>query len=147
MTAVQSMQQYVSIALARPRLYASLLGTFAGLALILAVVGLYGLIAYAVTRRTHEIGIRMALGAQPTDVLRSILNQGMLLTLAGLAIGGLGSVALVRLLKTLLYGVSANDGTTYATVGILLVLVTLIAVYVPARRASKVDPMVSLRYE
>jgi putative ABC transport system permease protein len=116
-------------------------------ALILAVVGLYGLIAYAVTRRTHEIGIRMALGAQPTDVLRSILNQGMLLTLAGLAIGGLGSVAFVRLLKTLLYGVNANDGTTYATVGILLVVVTLIAVYVPARRASKVDPMVSLRYE
>ena len=98
-------------ALARPRLYALLLGTFAGLALILAVVGLYGLIAYAVTRRTHEIGIRMALGAQPTDVLRSILNQGMLLTLAGLAIGSLGSVVLVRLLKTLLYGVSANDAT------------------------------------
>ncbi len=146
-TSIETMQQYVDTALARPRLYAWLLGTFAGLALILAAVGLYGLIAYAVTRRTHEIGIRMALGAQPPDVLRSILSDGMRLTLIGLVVGVMFAIALVRLLNSLLYGVGANDLTTYAAVAALLAVVALIAVYVPARRASRVDPMVSLRYE
>jgi putative ABC transport system permease protein len=146
-TAIETMQQYVATALARPRLYAWLLGTFASLALILAAVGLYGLIAYAVSRRTHEIGIRMALGARPTDVLRSVLKHGMRLTLAGLAVGVVCATALVRLLTSLLYGVGASDLTTFGVVAALLAVVALVAVYVPARRASRVDPMVSLRYE
>ncbi len=147
LTSIQTMQQYVTTALARPKLYAWLLGTFASLALILAAVGLYGLIAYTVTRRTHEIGIRMALGAQSTDVLRSILSHGMRLTLTGLAIGAIGAFGLVRLFSSLLYGVGARDLTTYAAVTALLGSVALIAVYVPARRASRVDPMASLRFE
>jgi putative ABC transport system permease protein len=147
LTAVQGMQQYVTTALARPRLYAWLLGTFAGLALILAAVGLYGLVSYTVSRRTREIGIRMALGAQRFNILRWILNQGMRLTLAGLAAGVISAAALVRLLSSLLYGVGARDVATYAVVAALLMVVALIAVYVPARRASRVDPMVSLRYE
>jgi len=146
-TAVQTMQQYVATALARPRLYAWLLGSFAGLALLLAAVGLYGLMAYTVSGRTHEIGIRMALGARPAEVVSSVLMQGMRLTLAGLAVGVTGAIALVRLLASLLYGVGANDFANYAAVAALLAVVALIAVYVPARRASRVDPMVSLRHE
>ena len=147
LTSIQTMQQYVTTALARPKLYTWLLGTFAGLALVLAAVGLYGLLAYTVSRRTREIGIRIALGAQSTDVWRSILNHGMRLTLAGLAVGIVCAFGLVRLLSSLLYGVSAYDLATYAAITVLLVATALIAVYVPARRASRVDPMVSLRYE
>src|SRR5437867_3214706 len=146
-TAVQPMEQYISAALARPRLYAVLLGTFASLALLLAAVGLYGLIAYAVSRRTHEIGIRMALGAQPRDVLRSTLWQGAILALAGLVLGTMGAIALTRFVASLLYGVSASDPATYTGVAALLGGVALIAAYVPARRASRVDPRVALRYE
>jgi len=146
-TAVQTMDQYVATAVARPRLYATLLGTFAFLALMLAAVGLYGLIAYAVTRRTHEIGIRMALGAPPVDVLRSIVAEGMRLTLVGLALGIVSAIALSRFITNLLYGVDAVDLNTYAGVAGLLALITLLAVYVPARRAARVDPMLALRYE
>jgi predicted permease len=146
-TAIQKMDQYVSASLARPRLYAVLLGTFASLALTLAAIGLYGLMAYSVGRRTHEIGIRIALGAQPKDVLRSTIGQGVKLALAGLSIGVVCATALSRFVAGLLYGVSAGDPTTYAAVTALLGGVALIATYVPARRASRIDPMAAVRHE
>ena len=146
-TAIQKMDQYVSAALARPRLYAVLLGTFASLALTLAAIGLYGLMAYSVSRRTHEIGIRMALGAQPKDVLRSTIVLGVRLALTGLSIGVVCAAALSRFVAQLLYGVSTGDLTTYAAVTVLLGGVALIATYVPARRASRIDPMAAVRYE
>jgi putative ABC transport system permease protein len=144
---VQPMAQYVSSALARPRLYAVLLGAFASLALLLAAVGLYGLMAYLVSRRTHEIGVRMALGAQPRDVLSSMLGEGARLVMAGLVLGLAGAMALSRFVVNLLYGVTASDLATYAAVVVLFGGVALFATYVPARRASRVDPMVALRYE
>jgi putative ABC transport system permease protein len=144
---VQPMEQYVSTALARPRLYAILLATFASLALLLAAVGLYGLMAYAVSRRTHEIGVRMALGAQKSDLLGLIIKNGMTLTLIGVAIGLAIAFALTRLMTTLLFGVTPTDAITFASVSAFLMLVALIACYIPARRATKVDPLVALRYE
>jgi predicted permease len=122
-------------------------GAFGVLALLLAAVGIYGLIAYSTRQRTHEIGIRMALGAQPRDVLRLILGHGMWLTGIGLALGVLASLALARLMTSLLFGVSASDPLTYVAVVILLALVALLACYLPARRAMRTDPMVALRYE
>jgi putative ABC transport system permease protein len=141
------MERYVSTALARPRLYANLLGTFASVALLLAAVGLYGLMAYAVSLRTHEIGVRMALGAQRRDVLRSILSQGARLTLAGLALGIVCAIALSRVVVKFLYGVTSADPLTYAGAAALLGAVAVAAAYLPARRASRVDPMVALRHE
>ena len=146
-TNVQRMRQYVSAALARPRLYAVLLGAFASLALVLAAIGLYGLMAYTVRKRTHEIGVRMALGAQPGEVLRSTLGQGCRLVLAGVALGVVCALLLSRLVANLLYGVPSNDPTTFAGVSALLGVVAMVAAYIPARRASRVDPLVALRYE
>jgi putative ABC transport system permease protein len=146
-TNVQPMQQYVSGALARPRLYAVLLGAFAALALLLAAVGLYGLMAYAVSRRTHEIGVRMALGARRLDVLGSILGEGARLTLAGLTVGAICAVVLSRVVGNLLYGVTPHDPLTYCGAALLLAVVALIAAYLPAHRASRVDPMAALRYD
>lgn len=144
---VQPMEQYVSTALARPKLYAVLLGTFASLALLLAAVGLYGLMAYTVSRRTHEIGVRMALGAQPRDVLGSMLGEGARLAGAGVALGAICAVVLSRVVVKLLYGVTAVDPLTYTGAAVLLGGVALVAVCLPARRAARVDPMVALRYE
>ncbi len=144
---VQLMAQYVSSALARPRLYAVLLGAFASLALLLAAIGLYGLMAYAVSRRTHEIGVRMALGAEQRDVLGSILGEGARLAAAGLALGAICAAVLSRVVGNLLYGVTTGDPLTYAGAAVLLGVVALIAAYLPARRASRVDPIVALRYE
>jgi predicted permease len=126
-------------------------GTFAGafglLALILAAVGIYGVMAYTTRQRTHEIAIRIALGAQRADVFWLVLGQGLLLTMTGLAAGIAVSLALTRYLKSVLFGVTATDVLTYAAVALLLCLVSLVACYIPARRATKVDPMVALRYE
>jgi putative ABC transport system permease protein len=146
-TDVQPMAQYVSSALARPRLYAMLLGTFAALALLLAAIGLYGLMAYAVSQRRHEIGVRMALGAQPRNVLGSMLGEGARLAVLGLVVGVACAIALSHLVANLLYGVTTGDLVTYAGVVLVLGGVALIATYVPARRASRVDPTVALRFE
>ncbi|MGH9955865.1 MAG: FtsX-like permease family protein, partial [Pyrinomonadaceae bacterium] len=132
---------------AEPRLFASLLTIFAVIALTLSAVGIYSVIAYSVTQRTREIGIRLALGAQRRDVLILVARQGLSLTLIGVAIGLAGAFALTRLMVGLLFGVTPTDAFTFATVSLGLIAVALIACYVPARRATKVDPLMALRYE
>jgi putative ABC transport system permease protein len=147
MAAVAPMDQLLADSLSRSRFTMFLLGIFAAVALLLAAVGIYGLTAYSVSQRTQELGIRIALGAQRQDVLRLVLAQGTRLTLLGLALGILAALALSRLLATLLFGVTATDPLTFAGVAALLALVALAACFIPARRATRVDPMVALRYE
>jgi putative ABC transport system permease protein len=144
---IRSMDDVVSGSVAQPRFASQLLGLFAVLALLLAAVGLYGLIAYTVTQRTREIGIRMALGASPRDVLKLVLGQGLKLALVGAAIGIAAALALTRLIQGLLFQVSPTDPVTFISVTALLTIVALAASYLPARRAMRVDPMVALRYE
>jgi putative ABC transport system permease protein len=144
---VRTMQDIVSGSMSSQRFPMVLLAVFAGLALLLASVGIYGVISYSVTRRTHEIGIRMALGAERKDVLRMVVGQGLRLALTGVAIGIAGALALTRFLVSLLYGVKPTDPLTFIAVSLILVAVALAACYIPARRAAKVDPMAALRYE
>jgi putative ABC transport system permease protein len=120
---------------------------FTALALALALIGLYGVLAYIVVQRTHEIGIRLALGAQPRNIVALVMTQGLQLVLFGLALGLAGAYALTRVLGRLLYGVSAADAPTFATITLLLLLVALLACWIPARRATKVAPLVALRHE
>ena len=141
------MEQYLAEEMAGRRFNMVLLGIFAGLALILAVVGIYGILAYIVTQQTHEIGIRMAMGAQRRDMLLFILRRGVRLTLIGVAIGLPAAWVVTRVMSSLLYGVSPRDPLTFIGMTLLLVTTALLASYIPARRATKVDPMVPLRYE
>jgi len=145
--AVQTMRDVFANSVATRRLSMWLFSVFALVALALAAIGIYGVIAYSVTQRTHEIGVRMALGAQASDVVRLIAGHSMKLTLIGIAIGLAGAFALTRVMSSLLYGVSATDIVTFATVTLLLLVVSFLASYIPARRAAKIDPMVALRYE
>jgi putative ABC transport system permease protein len=144
---IQTLDQVVSGSVQRDRFLMLLLGVFAAVALILAAVGLYGVMNYAVTQRTHEIGIRMALGASGGNVVKLIVGHGMMLTSIGVATGLAGAFAVTRVMATLLYEVSATDSLTFAGIAVLLSCVALVACLAPARRAIKVDPMQALRHE
>ena len=144
---IRTESQQIDRQIFQERLIARMSGFFGALALLLACIGLYGLVSYEVARRTREIGIRAALGAERRDVLRLVLSQGMRLTLVGVIVGTALALALMRYAKDLLYGVKAADPVTFLAVTVLLVAVTLGACYVPARRATQVDPVVALRHE
>ncbi|MGZ4985794.1 MAG: FtsX-like permease family protein, partial [Chthoniobacterales bacterium] len=144
---VRTMEDTIARTLLKRKFTMTLLTIFAGIAVALASIGLYGVMSYSVSQRTREIGIRMALGAQRADVLRLVVRQGMLLTLVGVALGLGGSLGLTRLISSLLFGVSATDIGTFGAVSTLLLLIALLACWLPARRASGVDPMVALRTE
>ena len=142
---VQTMEDLLEEEVGQRRLLTKLLGFFAGMALLLALIGIYGVIAYSVVERTQEVGIRRALGAQQSDILRLVIRQGLVLTLTGIAIGLVAASALTRVMKTLLFHVSATDPATFAGIGALFLLVALAASYIPARRATRIDPMAALR--
>jgi putative ABC transport system permease protein len=144
---VKTLDQYVDGSIAGPRFEATLLGLFAGLALLLTTIGLYGAISYAVAQRTREIGIRVALGAQRTSISRMVIRQAVVIVLSGLAVGLLASFAAVRLIRSSLYGITATDPVTFLVVPGLLLAVALLASYMPTRRAMRVDPVVALRHE
>ncbi len=144
---VKTMQDVVNDSVSQPRLYTLLLGIFAALALTLAAVGIYGVMNYSVVQRKHEIGIRMALGAQRSDILKMVVGQGMLLALIGVAVGLAAALILTRVMESLLFGVSARDLGTFLIIPLVLAAIALLSSYIPARRATRVDPMIALRYE
>jgi ABC-type antimicrobial peptide transport system permease subunit len=144
---IETLQNVVAESVAARRVNGALLGSFAGVALALAALGLYGVISYAVTQRTRELGVRLALGAQRGHLFRLVVGGGMKLAAVGIVIGMLASFGLTRLLGSLLYGVGPNDPLTFTVVIALLGIVALLANYIPARRATKIDPMLALRYE
>jgi putative ABC transport system permease protein len=145
--AIRTMEEMMSRSIALRSFLMRLLGIFGGLALVLATVGLYGVVSFLVGRRTREIGVRMSLGARPTDVLRLILADGLRLVIAGVVVGVVAALLLTRLLESAVYGVSPRDPRVFVLVSLLMMTVSLLACYVPARRAMKVDPIVALRYE
>jgi len=144
---IATLDQLMEASTAQPRFRAALLGAFAGVALLLAAIGIYGMMAYAVSRRTREIGIRMALGARPGNMLKLIFGQSMTLTLLGVLLGLAGAFAVTRLMNSLLFGVTSTDPFILTAVTVLLCGVALLASYIPARRAARVDPIVALRCE
>ena len=146
-TDMKTLDQIKAESMATNRLQSMLLTVFAGIAVLLAAIGIYGVISYSVEQRTHEIGIRAALGASKGDLLRLILRSGMLMAAIGLVLGLAGAFGLTRLLANLLFGVGARDPVTIGAVGVILGAVALLACYIPARRATRVDPMIALRYE
>ncbi|MGH9822528.1 MAG: FtsX-like permease family protein, partial [Blastocatellia bacterium] len=147
LTKIQPMNEVLSGSLAGQRFNTILLVVFAGVALLLATVGIYGVVSYSAAQRTHEIGIRMALGAHSSEILALVLKQGLILAISGVGLGLGSALATTRLMKGLLFGVTPTDPLTFATLSVLLVTMTLIASAVPAARASRVDPMTALRYE
>src|SRR5687767_7446898 len=144
---IRTMDEIRAESVASERLNLTLLSIFAGIALVLAIVGIYGVMSYSVTQRTHEIGIRMAIGAQPRDVFRMVIGQGMTLALIGVGLGLIGAFALTRLMASMLFDIAPTDPVTFAAIAVLLTTVALLACFIPGRRATKVDPVISLRYE
>jgi putative ABC transport system permease protein len=142
-----TMADALSESVAQPRFYAILLGSFAAIALVIAALGIYGVISYAVSQRTRELGIRIALGAQRERVVRLVIGQGLTLTLVGIVFGVVGAYALTRLIASLLFGVTSADPLTFTVVGILFMAVACLASYLPARRAAAVDPIIAMRAE
>jgi putative ABC transport system permease protein len=144
---VKTMQQIVSESVSQPRLYTVLIAIFAALALILAAVGIYGVMNYSVAQRTHEIGIRVALGAQTRDILKMVVGQAMLLALIGVAIGLVAAFILTRVMESLLFGVGTRDALIFISIPLMLAAVAFVSSYIPALRATKVDAMIALRHE
>jgi putative ABC transport system permease protein len=145
--AMLPMEQLAASSLTRQRFYAAVMGVFAVIAVLLSIVGIYGVLAYAVAQRTREFGVRTALGASSGEVLSMVMRQGLMLTSIGIGVGVLVAIGATRLIEGMLYGVTPLDLATYVAVAVLFVAVTSVASYLPARRATRIDPMTALRYE